>query len=466
MAFANILVRLDRAESPSPKLRADFADGFSLRQPVRQFHEQAICKLVALLAAIDVGCDHFDRARLVECLDELRGSTLALESSERTCGFVAAFLRQPFTRLTVVPFFQKRIHNNAVDVNRRNVELCRFAAKSRQQLVLCRSRAICFGTDNPAIEVESLGEQSSVAQPDSIPANELAVNGRDFHLELPVVVPFALDSRAVNHCVFAEQSLPLIPLATDTVQQSVLELFLRCALTILVPSADYTMPATIPQWHTLAKLSASIKTVLDGGTHKKTPTWSDDPSQLWCSFSICRFEDSIKTCSARIGKRRGANSTCPHERHCEAPLRETRQAAPDWARASAALSSSEISQFSRGTWPLRREMVRFVITSCVSANSIAGNMDNKMCLWLQHRFPSINPASLPLNRAATDSRDEEPKGKLPGGGGRVKGGTEARTPSERPVVSLTRVTTPHNRNGSHRAVLAQAEWLASEMRFK
>ena len=195
-------------------------------------------------------------------------------------------------------------------------------------------------------------------------------------------------------------------------QQSILETLLRSAPAVLVPSADYTMPATIPEWHSLAKLSASIKTVLDGGSHV-TPTRSDDPSQLWCSFSICRFENSIKICSPRIGKRRGANSTRPHERHCEAPLRETRQAAPDWARASAALSSSEISQFSRGTWPLRREMVRFVITSCVSANSIAGNMNSKMCLWLQHRFPSITPASIPLNHAATDSRDEEPKGKNP-----------------------------------------------------
>ena len=48
-------------------------------------------------------------------------------------------------------------------------------------------------------------------------------------------------------------------------------------------------------------------------------------------------------------KRRGANSTRTHERHREAPLREARQAAPDWARASAALSSfNESSRFSRG----------------------------------------------------------------------------------------------------------------------
>lgn len=52
--------------------------------------------------------------------------------------------------------------------------------------------------------------------------------------------------------------------------------------------------------------------------------------------------------------RRGANSTRPHERDREAPMREAHQAAPDGARASEALSSDECSRFSRGTEPLRR----------------------------------------------------------------------------------------------------------------
>jgi len=52
-------------------------------------------------------------------------------------------------------------------------------------------------------------------------------------------------------------------------------------------------------------------------------------------------------------------------------MREARQAAPDGARASAALSSSESSRFSRGTEPLRREICN-AIMSCVFANTIRG----------------------------------------------------------------------------------------------
>lgn len=138
----------------------------------------------------------------------------------------------------------------------------------------------------------------------------------------------------------------------------------------------------------------------------------------------------MASCSPLSINRRGANSTRPHERHCEAPLREARQAAPDWARASAALSSSKNSQFSRGTWPLRRESCCFVATSCVSANSITGNMINRIRARRQHRFhfsfPSSCdakvgvPSSLFRYRAAADSRDEILRAKLPGGGGRVK----------------------------------------------
>ncbi len=127
-----------------------------------------------------------------------------------------------------------------------------------------------------------------------------------------------------------------------------------------MPGADHALPATISQWHSLTKLSTSIKTVLEGGTHK-TPTGSNDPSQFPCSFNICRSEKPTNSCSPRIHKRRGANSTCTHERHREAPLREARQAAPDGARASAALSLTENSRFSRETEPLRRKVVCLLI---------------------------------------------------------------------------------------------------------
>ena len=48
------------------------------------------------------------------------------------------------------------------------------------------------------------------------------------------------------------------------------------------------------------------------------------------------------------------------------------------------------------------------------------------------------------------SRDEILKAKLPGGGGRVKEERKRERLSERPVVSLTRPTTPYNQRGFHR----------------
>ena len=58
------------------------------------------------------------------------------------------------------------------------------------------------------------------------------------------------------------------------------------------------------------------------------------------------------------------------------------------------------------------------------------------------------------------SRDENLEAKLPGGGGRVKEERKRERLSERPVVSLTRPTTPYNQRGFHRVARRQAEWPA------
>src|SRR6185437_1351700 len=118
---------------------------------------------------------------------------------------------------------------------------------------------------------------------------------------------------------------------------------------------------------------------------------------------------------------RGANSTHPHERDREAPMREARQAAPDGARASAALSSSESSRFSRGTEPLRREMFYLVVKS-YSAISIAGDTVSRICTGRQQLPPkeaNRHCPSLLLSQShvATDSRDENLKAKLPAAAG-------------------------------------------------
>jgi hypothetical protein len=74
-------------------------------------------------------------------------------------------------------------------------------------------------------------------------------------------------------------------------------------------------------------------------------------------------------------------------------MREARQAAPDGARASAALSSFKNSRFSRGTWPLRRKDYGFAVISYIAANAIAEGICNKSRLRLQPSCASLQKGS-------------------------------------------------------------------------
>jgi hypothetical protein len=272
-------------------------------------------------------------------------------------------------------------------------------------------------------------------------------------------VPGALDSCALNYLVFAEQASGFIPLTADAVEQSVLVRFFRSAFAVLVPGANNTMLVAIAHGHSLTKLTVSIKGLLDGGSHVSHIRRRSAPHRPPL-FNTRRSEKPTVNSSPLEQNRRGANPTRSHERHCEAPLRETRQAAPDWARASAALSSSKNSQFSRGTWPLRRKCYGLVVISSFAANSIAELVFTKFPLWLQpSRKGQTGVFQIPTNgheqtclRAATDFRDENLRANSRAAAGGSKEERKREHLSERPVVSLTRPTPPHNRKGSQRAI--------------
>ena len=432
MALANIFVRLHCAELARPQLRANFADCLSLRRVPGELNEQAIRELVACFVAINVGHDHFDRACLVKSLNKLSRLTLCciacgLESSQRTSGLVAGFLRQPHPRFALIAFLQKRIHKNAVNMKGLHaISPCQFrglATKRRQGLVLCRRRVISLGADSQTVEIESFRKESSVPQPDSISPTEVAANSPNLHLEFAVVVPLPLDTCAVDNQVFTKLPPCFIPMTADAVKQSVFESFFRGPFAVLVPGADNTMPAAIAHGHSLTKLTVSIKCFLDGGSHVSHIRFCFAP-HLPPPFNTPRSEKPTLSCSPLAINSRGANSTRPHERHCEAPMREARQAAPDWARASAALSSSKNSQFSRGTWPLRRKGYGFVVMSYSAANSIAEGICNKF----QRRLQPSRGGRQTSRRPATIPRDENLEAK-PRRRRKAQGGTEATTRS-------------------------------------
>ena len=105
-------------------------------------------------------------------------------------------------------------------------------------------------------------------------------------------------------------------------------------------------------------------------------------------------------------------------------VREAAQAALDWARASAALSSSKNSQFSRGTRPLRRKSYGFVVMSYSAANSIAEDIFNKFPMRLQPsregRQTSRRPETIPRDENLEANSRRRRK---------AQGGTEATTRS-------------------------------------
>ncbi len=195
----------------------------------------------------------------------------------------------------------------------------------------------------------------------------------------------------------------------------------------------------------------ATKHLMDGGVHDTRIRFHGPPH---CSLSFNTRWLELPT-GDLPEKRRGANPTRSHERHREAPLREARRAAPDGARASAALSSSENSRFSRGTEPLRRKSYFFIFNPYSDTGTFS-----RIRVMPQPRIPNQSwpfrdvfyppqfwfKAGSP-NRRATGARDENLRaGVFHGGLRRVK---EERKP--RTVVSLTRRRPPYNQPGFHRA---------------
>jgi len=180
--------------------------------------------------------------------------------------------------------------------------------------------------------------------------------------------------------------------------------------------------------HLRAELSISMEVSLDGGVHINF-ILGQRPVAMLAAIQHPKVWKAKPELFTGGGNSRGADLTHPHERHREAPMRETRQAAPDGARAPAALSSSESSRFSRGTKPMRRKSYGFVVMSSFAVNSIAGNIFNKFRWRLQHsravRHISRRPATVP--------GDENLRAKTPAAAGGSRQERKRERLSERPV---------------------------------
>lgn len=139
---------------------------------------------------------------------------------------------------------------------------------------LCR--AWCAAADKATVVVNAFRKQCSVAQPDSVSPAEFATHSGHFYLKLSVVMPSALNTRALTHPIFSEQSSRFIPLAADTVRQSVLVGFFGRELAVPVPGAGDAVPSTVAQGDFLANQPGSIKVSLDSGFHHELALLSSD----------------------------------------------------------------------------------------------------------------------------------------------------------------------------------------------
>ena len=455
MRFANVFIRLTCSKFSLPKLSADPADGLSPRPVIGKSHEQTVCKLIASLVLVNVRHNHFNRASLIELRYKIFCFAFSLEAAEQTCGRVGAFLLKPGSCLTPVVLIQQSGHENTMnalfDCGGFRWELRRFSSKSRKGFVVGCRLMICLGIDNPTVKIKSFGNQSSIAKPETVASTKLAAHRGDFQLDFAVVMPRLLHARAVNHFVLAEQLSRFTPLATEAMKQSVLIWLFGGEYAVLVPGVGNTMPTGAPQRRSFTDLSVSIKHLMDGGVHD-TRIRFHGPPHCSLSFNTRWLENPT---GDLLKRRRGANPTRPHERHREAPLREARRAAPDGARASAALSSIENSRFSRGTEPLRRKSYFFIFNPYSDTGTFS-----RIRVMPQPRIPNQSwpfrdvfcfhsfwsRAGSPIRRA-TGARDENLRaGVFHGGLRRVK---EERKP--RTVVSLTRRKPPYNQPGFHRA---------------
>src|SRR5207249_3971368 len=247
------------------------------------------------LVAVNIGHDDFGRARAIKVFNELRGWRICSiacvpETSQPAVRFSAHFLPQPGERLKAIGFSQQPTCRDAVNAPLRRggvgAQLGWLAPEPGQSPVLRRRLPILFWTDNPPSQVEAFGNQCSVAQPDAISPAEFSAHGRDLQLKLAVVMPGPLNPRAADQAVFAQQLAAFVPLTADAVKQAASVWFFAGQNSVLVPSADSAVPATLSQRHLLAELTVPIELALNSAAHARISRWTGSLLRQGCCSHV------------------------------------------------------------------------------------------------------------------------------------------------------------------------------------
>ena len=200
MRLANVRVWLNRAESALPKDRTAFPNPETHRLHFWQSDQQAIRKLPPDLVGMNPGRDDFGCACVIKCVHKLDGVAFMLKAAKESWRGCPSLSLQPGSRLEPIGFRQQAGNENLVNMLFSDRFIDRppgSSDKLRQLWIVCRFRAIFVRRDQPALKINLIGKQRAVTQPTATPTTEFAAQRGDFALELPAIVPRALNARAI-----------------------------------------------------------------------------------------------------------------------------------------------------------------------------------------------------------------------------------------------------------------------------
>ena len=97
---------------------------------------------------------------------------------------------------------------------------------------------------------------------------KIAAHGGKLQLQPAILVPSALNTRAMNHPIFAKQPPGLTPLAAHAMKQTILIAFLVGRNPVFVPDTDNTMPAAVAQRDYFTQSAIPMKRSFNRFFHK------------------------------------------------------------------------------------------------------------------------------------------------------------------------------------------------------
>ena len=113
------------------------------------------------------------------------------------------------------------------------------------------------------MKIDFIGQQGAVVEPHAEASAKVTVMGGKFQMQPAILVPDTVNSSAVMHTELAKQASGIIPLANDSMRQSLLIGNGIGKHAVLVPGAAKTVPAAFEHGDGFTQLTAAVEGFLD-----------------------------------------------------------------------------------------------------------------------------------------------------------------------------------------------------------